>query len=70
VLRSATPEIVARARKPIDVRRLRLTRGLLPASEPSCKASMDDSTRMTHHLADVERAKYLWEEYRYRHDLI
>src|SRR5687767_327771 len=32
---------------------------------------MDDSTRnSTPPLADVERAKYLWEEYRYRHDLI
>ena len=32
---------------------------------------MDDSTRnSTPQLTDVERAKYLWEEYRYRHDLI
>jgi hypothetical protein len=32
---------------------------------------MDDSTRnSTPQLADVEQAKYLWEEYRYRHDLI
>jgi hypothetical protein len=32
---------------------------------------MDDSTsNSTPQLADVERAKYLWEEYRYRHDLI
>jgi hypothetical protein len=32
---------------------------------------MDDSTgNSTPQLADVEKAKYLWEEYRYRHDLI
>jgi hypothetical protein len=32
---------------------------------------MDDSTgNSTPQLAEVERAKYLWEEYRYRHDLI
>jgi hypothetical protein len=32
---------------------------------------LNDSTRKsTPQLADVERAKYLWEEYRYRHDLI
>jgi hypothetical protein len=32
---------------------------------------MDDSTgNSTPQLADVEQAKYLWEEYRYRHDLI
>jgi len=32
---------------------------------------MDDSTsNSTPRLADVEQAKYLWEEYRYRHDLI
>lgn len=32
---------------------------------------MDDSARnLTSQLADVERARYVWEEYRYRHDLI
>ncbi len=32
---------------------------------------MDESTQsLPQKLADLERAKYLWEEYRYRHDLI
>jgi hypothetical protein len=31
---------------------------------------MDESARNSTSLLAVERAKYLWEEYRYRHDLI